>query len=326
MVLHVTNGDHAAETLRHSGVGGTVLPWRDVLHDGPVPRGTAAELRHVRARFIAACAWAPQDAVERDFAARDAALLDAADDDLVLWFEADLYDQLQLVQVVAMLADAGRGPERVSLVCIDRHPKIPRFVGFGQLGPRDFAELHAGRTAMDGSQWRLAAITWEAFRADTPDPLVELSAGDCSPLPFLNDALIRMLEEYPWHEGGLSLLERRILESIDDGFDSPVHVFRRVADREVRPYLGDTSFLRVLNSLADARVPLVEYVGDCRGRPLGQQTLALSEGGRRALTGSHDHVDGSGVDRWVGGVHLTGAPDWRFDPRSRRVTLRSDVA
>lgn len=318
MVLHVTNGDTAAETLRRSGVDGTVLPWRDVLHDGPVPRVGPAELRRVRAEFIAACAWAEHADVERDFEARDAALLEASDDELVLWFEADLYDQLQLVQVIAMLAGAGRGPERVSLVCIDRHPKIPRFIGLGQLAPRDFAELHAGRSAIDDGAWQQAIAAWDAFRSDTPQALGEIVAHGTAALLFLAPALARLLAEYPWRRDGLSLLERRILESIDDGLDTPMEVFRRIGDREARPYLGDASFLRTLDALADARVPLLAYLGDCRGKPLGQQTLGLTDAGLGALARTHDHVRASGIDRWIGGVHLTGAPDWRFDDDADR--------
>jgi hypothetical protein len=54
-MLHVTNGDSAVERLRAAGVDGDMLPWRDALHEGPVPAGLdPAQLRAERARFIAA--------------------------------------------------------------------------------------------------------------------------------------------------------------------------------------------------------------------------------------------------------------------------------
>lgn len=57
-ILHVTNGDIAAELLRASGLAGTVLPWRDILHDGPVPGWVSSdELAATRARHIAARGW-----------------------------------------------------------------------------------------------------------------------------------------------------------------------------------------------------------------------------------------------------------------------------
>src|SRR6187397_2470874 len=36
-LLHVTNGESAANTLRQTGIGGAVLPWQDALHEGPAP-------------------------------------------------------------------------------------------------------------------------------------------------------------------------------------------------------------------------------------------------------------------------------------------------
>ncbi len=87
-VLHVTNGDSMAGTLR-AGFTGEVLPWRDVLHEGPVPAGlTPARLRRVRAGFIAGLAGEPVGRVAAEFADRDRRLADHAGE-LLLWFEAD---------------------------------------------------------------------------------------------------------------------------------------------------------------------------------------------------------------------------------------------
>ena len=53
-VLHITNGDSAVGLMREGGISGDILPWRDVLHDGPVPGGLDLEaLSRVRARFLA---------------------------------------------------------------------------------------------------------------------------------------------------------------------------------------------------------------------------------------------------------------------------------
>src|SRR5437667_4121339 len=51
-LLHVTNGESAGNSLRQTALGGAVLPWQDVLHDGPVPAAPRAELFHIRAVFL----------------------------------------------------------------------------------------------------------------------------------------------------------------------------------------------------------------------------------------------------------------------------------
>ena len=58
MILIITNGDSAVEAIKNSGIEANILPWRDVLHDGPVPSGlNLQKMAAVRARFIAECGW-----------------------------------------------------------------------------------------------------------------------------------------------------------------------------------------------------------------------------------------------------------------------------
>jgi hypothetical protein len=104
-VLHLTNGDCAGPALRAAGVEGEIMPWREVLHDGPVPALPPDELREVRERFLG-------DEVR--LRSRDERLAGAvaAGEPLMLWFEADLYDVLLLVQILERLP-----PERPPGLC-----------------------------------------------------------------------------------------------------------------------------------------------------------------------------------------------------------------
>src|SRR4051812_30113170 len=106
--LHVTNGESAGNTLRRTGLGGAVLTWDDVLHEGPVPRVPDGRLRELRARFLSACGWGDVPAIRGSLERRDGHLARAleAERQVVLWFEHDLYDQLQLIQVLAQVGDA----------------------------------------------------------------------------------------------------------------------------------------------------------------------------------------------------------------------------
>ena len=108
MRLNITNGDVAADRIRRSRIPGEVLVWRDVLHEGPVPGGLSLEeLSDVRAHFLAGCPWGlSEPSVREQFARRDEHLRRWADyEDVVLWFEHDLYDQLQLLQLLDWFAD-----------------------------------------------------------------------------------------------------------------------------------------------------------------------------------------------------------------------------
>src|SRR5581483_6756833 len=115
-MLHITNGDAAAGALARAGFAhADILPWRDVLHEGPVPEGLRLdELSSVRAQFLADCGFGDYDSVRESFAERDFRLAGAqAEDEVVMWFESDLYDQLQLMQLLDWFADAAHRPSRL---------------------------------------------------------------------------------------------------------------------------------------------------------------------------------------------------------------------
>jgi hypothetical protein len=86
--------------------------------------------------FLAGADGLDPAAVLRRLSERDRALAAGRDGEYVLWFEADLYDQLQIAQILAMLGDLGVAPGRVTLVCIGEYPGIAHFGGLGELEPR----------------------------------------------------------------------------------------------------------------------------------------------------------------------------------------------
>ena len=77
------------------------------------------------------------------FAERDRILEANRDGEYVLWFEADLYDQLQIIQILARLADLGVPAQRITLICIGEHAGIARFGGLGELTADQLRELPA---------------------------------------------------------------------------------------------------------------------------------------------------------------------------------------
>ena len=63
----------------------------------------------------------------------------------------------------------------------------------------------------------LAAAAWQAFRSPDPQDIQALLRRDTSPLPFLDGALRRHLQQFPSIENGLARTERQILQLVSEG-------------------------------------------------------------------------------------------------------------
>ena len=329
-MLHVTNGDSAAGGLARSGLAGEVLPWRDVLHDGPVPPDDdLAAFQRTRAQFIAGQDWASEQSVMDDFISRDSRLDRAmSEDEIVLWFEPDLYDQLQLIQILSRLGKFD-SRERPSLSI------VPADVLLGPLSPGEFPPLFSTRRLVLDDDLEHGRATWSAFTSATPDALVAMqrrleveiaarrySDDDATRLPHLAAAMRRMLEEYPDTKTGLSRSERQICEALASGptklselFPASHHAFEKWA------WLGDWSFADYAHRISECAKPLI---ADVNGAPIPlrsaesdeefwQRKVMLTPFGFEVLQGRADAVAANGIDKWIGGVHLTTERHWRWD-------------
>ena len=319
-VLHVTNGESAGNTLRQTALGGAVLPWQDALHEGPVPALPRPELRRARAGFLSECGWGSRRAILASLERRDRQFVEAlrGGAQVVLWFEHDLFDQLQLLDALALADGAGVSPE---LIVVSSFPGKPSFAGLGELTAQELETLWPTRQAPGPNVLAVAAAAWDAFRAPEPTALAEWAKGSPE-LPLLGSAVRRLLEELPAPTDGLSGTERRALEAIAAGARTPSAAFLAEQHLEDAPFLGDAWFFRALAALGQGPRRLVETRdGDplpaapplSDGQVFARLQLQLTEDGKRVLRGESDRVDLLDVDRWIGGSHITSENLWRWD-------------
>jgi hypothetical protein len=339
--LHITNGDDAGDKLR-TFVDGPVTIAADVLHEGPCPPVDGDAWHDVRARFLASDGGTTYEEVRATLASWDAAIVDAAarGDEIVLWFEHDLFDQLLLIRTLDLVgrvvSDPARGGSpgparprpRVSLICIDRFPGIDRFIGLGQLTANQLATLTGSAVTVTRGHFRLAADAWRAFRTPDPSDLLQLAfelsatqlpVGVGGPaLPFLGAALLRFLAELPSVANGLSQTETLALDVLLHGATDAGTLFRDTQAGEASPFMGDRTFFGILRRLASARVPLVALDAGLAGDDPRRLRVAITAAGRDVLTGRRDHIGLNGIDLWRGGVHLAGwdRSPWRWDARA----------
>lgn len=326
--LHIRCGDDILETLDHAGVPGDKVRWSDVLSEGPLHlHPNEADRQRERAAYLSGRFFVPMTETYREIMGADWRV-DQCElyNETVLWFEADLFDQVILVYLLQRLQPR-TAQTRMSLICIGAFPGIDRFVGLGQLAPGDLAGLFPTRREVTRRQFAVAREAWEAFNAPHPRGLVRLARSRSRALPFLPEAITRYLAEYPSTVNGLSRTAQLALEEIEGGARSAMEAFPRVQNREPRPFMGDSMFYAVLRELATGLHPLLAGTHPRLGRlpdaDLKDRHLWLTEQGKQVLEGRADWCGLSGVARQIGGVTLQGPrPRWRWDPAEDRLVER----
>jgi DNA-binding transcriptional MerR regulator len=249
--LHVTNGESVAGTLRETALGGVALSWDDVLHVGPLAFDPA-ESNRVRAAFLAGHGWGDANAIERDLARRDA-LLDRAVREghpIVLWFEHDLFDQLQLLQILSAI----EAPRTAQVALIQSEDYL------GALDAPALERLWGSRRPVADATFAAARRAWR----NVCDGDLAAAATETGELPYLAAALRRLEEE----REPLSRTKRQLLTAIAEGAGTPLDAFHANQAQEEAIFLGDTWAFADLHTLAEdgfvTELPLPPPRGDYR--------------------------------------------------------------
>jgi len=220
-MLHITNG--SSVSLPETGLGGEILIWTDSLHGGEAPP-------------------VPEH------------------DEIVLWFEHDLYDQAQLIHVLDCLRHS---PVRISLIQSGRY--------LGPMSPGELAALWPTRHTVTGREFEVGGDAWRAFRSADPVAIQDVLAQDTSALPYLAAALRRYLQELPTAADGLARTERQILEILAEAPHTFGSLFVENQKREEAIFLGDCRMRDYLQGLHSC---VRESEGIYHITDLGREVLA----------------------------------------------------
>lgn len=228
-MVHITNGDCVADTLRRWAGEPRLIVWYDVLHEGPVPPGLSLEeLTAVRSAWLAGEGYEGGNLEERDRQLRRLVERDS----LWFWFEDDLYDQLQLLQALHFVQTEGLTVSPHFLVDIPRGLLLEEVAG-----------LAVNKTRLTPAMLELGARAWEMF---TQGRLGETLAWDLTALPHLRAAVERWLEHGP---GDDNRIRRTIVALLREGGKTAGQLFGEYQKTEERPFLGDTTFFWYLERM-----------------------------------------------------------------------------
>lgn len=332
-MLHIVDGESVAGTLRQATLPGEVGIYGDLMYEGPAPAGLDPQSwRNVRSEFlIRERGFAPKDALA--WLEASSLTLDEAPkhEEVILWLDHRLSDQLILIKLLDSFSRWKRKESQLSLICAGQYPGIRDFVGLGQLTADQLTSLFDTRLAVSDAQVRLGSVAWSAFTTPDPTAIERLLQEDTSPLPFLAAALQRHLQQFPSVDSGLSRTERQSLSILRErGSLSAIKLFFAVQQTEDPLFMGDLSFFGLLKDMASVPHPLIEIESvsqvatEVDLSSIARLPIRITETGERVIEKQLDHIRLNGIDRWLGGVHLTGqAVTWRWDDHHKQLLVVS---
>lgn len=293
-VMHIHNGDVVATAAKRSGVSGDHFVYRESLITGPVVPGD--EWIETRARALTEGFGSDLLRVRTELLEQEQALDRARErEEIVLWFEHDLYCLVHLVH----LLDGLRGAP-LSLVWSPRP--------LGDCDEDELREAYESRERVSPSMQSTANEVWRDYIAADAGSLNRWLEQRTDGFPFLRDGLALHAARFPSFRLGLGRVEEILLRLIAGGRSAFAAIFDGFIAEEPRFGFGDSEIARLLSAMASSPVPLLVSSGDERSA-----SFAITPAGDDVLSGEADNVEINPPDHWLGGVHLKKGNLWRFD-------------
>lgn len=328
-MLHIVNGESTAETLKRTKIKGEIFSFKDTLINGPAPATqNPHEWRAVRVQHLMDTYGLERDETEKEYKSQEAVLDSATDhDEVVLWFEFDLFCQLNLLYLLDWFSRSELEKTCLSLINVGSFPGYKDFRGLGELKPDELASLFPQREKITKAHLELATKAWQAFRSPNPTAIELLLHSDTSVLPLLAPAFAAHLRRFPSTTNGLGQIEQTGLQLIAGGCGKFVEMFPKFTAAEKTYGLGDTQLWGTIVDLSKGSEPLLK-ITNAPAEPalepdvIKRARLTLTKTGQSVLAGKADFIKLNGVDRWLGGVHLFGKEKvWRWHDPAGRLTF-----
>ncbi len=335
-LLHVVNDAVTASNLQEAGVPGTVLVWQDALYEGPVTEfDDLDKLATIRARFFADRGYGAYRDIESAYRMRNAELKAFHRyDEVILWFDYDIFGQLQMAQVISWFNQRDTGRLMISLTpqeILRQGRVLPRLP---QCTIPQLLELFAARTEITLAQSAIGEAAWRAFTAVTPTRLLSFYPADLSSMPFIKNAFARLVQEFPDKLTGLSRTAFLILDAVQNKQTTEDAIFHYVQRKEPVPFMSRNIFQRHFHALLQGAHPVLmkkvlkqESVLEVEGESdapeenvlIHDYAIQFTRYTNQVLHQWADWVQLNGIDRWIGGVHLSEGVIWRYDKITRQV-------
>ena len=326
-MLHIMNGDHAANRLRESGIQGEILVWRELYTYGPVTTVMAdRNARQHRAVILEEQLGIPQQVYLHIEELEQKLRSLQRYKEIVLWFEYDLYDQTMLSYLLHYFSEQDLQNVRLNLLCIDSYPEVEFFRGLGQLTSKQIGSLSGHWHVIEKQELQAGKQFWEAYSSSDIRLHQEYLKSGMNELPFSKAAFEAHLSRLPSVTNGLGSIEQTTLEIIRAGTHRPHDLFRKVGDKLHVLGMGDLEYWAHLKRMSEGPHALIRMTGATTFPKYNQHdqafhdaVLSLTELGVQALNGEIDWSILSEDEYWVGGL-LIGKKhqsSWRWNPTEK---------
>ncbi|MEX0290622.1 MAG: DUF1835 domain-containing protein [Flavobacteriaceae bacterium] len=249
--LHITNGDSFTQRLEKLQLKGEIITWREMLCEGKTETNVGSEsfwktrFDFLHKNYKVSKSWF----VEKTLKEYRSLCNHKQQDQIILWFEYDLFCQVNMLAVLSWLKTYRRHAE-ISLVCSGREDESDRLYGLSELTDEQLLSLYENKKILSQSDIEYADYVWQLYCSDNPIRLENLTDFDNYQFDYLGEAIQAHLKRFPSIKNGLNAIENRVLEvATEQKPKSKKALLSNILQNQGFYGFGDSQYERVITNL-----------------------------------------------------------------------------
>jgi len=297
--LHILNGDSTLALFKQTSIEGETFVWREVLAEGPLyPDFNSDEFWEERKDFMTSFFDVKPEEYDRDVYLPFQAINKKINEfnEIVLWFEYDLFCQINMIALIHWLEDMREPAQTISLVCSGKMDDSGRLYGLGELQPGQLEELYQKKLKLNTREFDFASDIYRAYTSAEVDDLYTYAIMPSDEFWYLADALKSHFKRFPYTNSGLTEIEQMVLEFASEAENRNQLVGKLLRWQKYYGF-GDLQYFNTLDSL----------------EPLFDDSETLKIKTEPELSSAIKSLDRNVK---LGGAYLN---EWQFDPASEEL-------
>lgn len=250
-LLHITNGDILTNRLGSMDLKGDIITWREMLCEGRTLTNVGSEtfwktrFEFLNKNYKVSKSWF----IEKTLKEYRSLCNHKQQDQIVLWFEYDLFCQVNMLAVISWLK-THRKYAHITLVCSGKEDETDKLYGLGELSDEKLMELYENRIELSQDDIEYADYVWQLYCSDNPIRLENLTDFNNYQFNYLSGAIKAHLKRFPTIRNGLNEVENHLLQlSVDKKPKTKKELLKTVLENQGLYGFGDTQYERIISTL-----------------------------------------------------------------------------
>jgi hypothetical protein len=249
--LHITNGDSFTQRLKSLPFKGDIITWREMLCEGRTETNVGSEsfwktrFEFLHKNYNVSKSWF----IEKTLKEYRSLCNHKQQDEIILWFEYDLFCQINMLAVLSWLKTHRRDAQ-ISLVCSGDEDGTEKMFGLCDLDDEQLQNLFNKRVHLTQDDIEFADYVWQLYCSDNPIRLENMSDFENYHFDYLSSAIKLHLKRFPSIKNGLNELENRVLALAAEQKPQNKKLFvQNLLGTQGLYGYGDSQFERILTNL-----------------------------------------------------------------------------